>query len=213
MAGDESQPLRDIGLPYNRSKIMGEQIAQDYYEKYDLPLTIVRPVSIYGPRDLNYVTEITRLLQQRLMIEVNGGRSHAGLLYVQNAVQGIIAAARSASTVGHAYNLRDSHDATWNDFANRLAAGLGTAKPWINVPEGLIMKVAQLFEFLYDRLKLPGRPLVTRHTVFLFSHDQGYGIAKARRDFGYEPTVDFATGMSQTIDWLLSAEGQAAIAS
>ena len=88
-ACDETYPLTDIGLPYNRSKVLGEQAVWDCYENTGLPVTIIRPVTIYGPRSKDIVGEIVGLLLKKQMVRINHGKSRAGLLFVDNAVEGI----------------------------------------------------------------------------------------------------------------------------
>ena len=104
-ACDESCPITDIGLPYNRIKGMGEKFVWDYYKETGLPMTVIRPATIYGPRSKDLVLEIVRLLLKKQMVLINHGDSRAGLLYIDNAVEGIIQAAASPNTVGEAYNL------------------------------------------------------------------------------------------------------------
>ncbi|RMF24198.1 MAG: NAD-dependent epimerase/dehydratase family protein, partial [Deltaproteobacteria bacterium] len=45
---DESYGFHDVGLPYNRSKGLGEQEVWRVHRQIGLPVTVVRPASIYG---------------------------------------------------------------------------------------------------------------------------------------------------------------------
>ncbi len=45
----ESAPMRDVGLPYNRTKIQGEEAVWRAHREHGLPVTVVRPATIYGP--------------------------------------------------------------------------------------------------------------------------------------------------------------------
>lgn len=207
-ACDESGDLRDTGLPYNRSKIQGERIVWRYYREENLPVTVIRPVSIYGPRSKDFVAEIVRLLLKKEMVLIDEGRSHAGLLYIDNAVEGIIRAAEAVTTVGQAYNLRDEGDVTWAQYVQGLARGLNAPPVKTSLPAGLALTAAWLVEKAYGMLLIGKRPLLTRHAVYLFCRDQGYAIDKARRDFGYAPAVRFEQGLQQTLAWFDSEEGR-----
>jgi UDP-glucose 4-epimerase len=44
---DENHPLQAIS-PYNRSKILGEELCRGYYEDYSVACIILRPFNIYG---------------------------------------------------------------------------------------------------------------------------------------------------------------------
>lgn len=210
-ACDESHPITDVGLPYNRSKGLGEQAVWEAQRESGLPVTVVRPVSIYGPRSQDFVTEIASLLLQGQMLLVDGGRARAGLLYIDNAVDALIAAATLPQAVGQVYNLRDEGDETWAAYVGALAEGLGTRPPWLNLPSGVALAAARLFELAAGALRLKGRPLLTRHAVYLMFRDQGYAIDKARRELGFRSRVGFSEGVTRTLAWLATAEGRAAL--
>ncbi len=207
-ACDETHPITDVGLPYNRSKGLGEQAVWDWHARTGLPVTVVRPASIYGPRSKDFVAEIAALLYRRQMVLLDGGRVHAGLLYIDNAVAAMRAAATSPRTVGQAYNLRDPIDITWRDYIAALAAGLQRPFPWIRLPGGVALALARGMETLHRRLRLPGRPLLTRHAVYIMIRSQGYAIDKAQRDFGLTAPVSFEEGMARTLAWLDTEEGR-----
>ena len=207
-ACDESYPITDIGLPYNRSKGLGEKAVWDCYKETGLPITVIRPVTIYGPRSKDIVAEIAELLRKKQMVLINHGQSHAGLLYIDNAVEGIIKAATSPNTIGGAYNLRDESNETWKQYVEALADGLHTQRPSIHLPAGLALSLARALEALYSILHIQSRPLLTRHAVYLMFRDQGYSIRKAKHDFGFQSKVTFAEGINRTVEWLKSKEGR-----
>lgn len=199
---DENFPLTDIGLPYNRTKILGEQAVWQAHQQDGLPLTVIRPVTIYGPRDKNFVLEFGELLRQRSMPYFNGGATHAGLIYVDNAVEGILQAAHSPRALGQAYNLRDDHDVTWRQYIQALAGALSLQPPSLNLSGDLALVLARLMEAAYTLLRLRTRPLLTRHAVYFMIRDQGYSIAKAKQDLDLQPGVAFEQGLERSAAWL-----------
>ncbi|MGH3415029.1 MAG: NAD-dependent epimerase/dehydratase family protein, partial [Actinocrinis sp.] len=209
---DESAQPRDIGLPYNRSKVMGERAVREAAERAGLPLTIVRPVSVYGPRSKDFVIEIANLLLKKQMVYIGGGRVPAGLLYVGNAADAMIAACTSPDTIGRAYNLRDPELTTWREYIEALAGGLGAKPPSVNLPGALATGVATVSEKLYGALRISARPVLTRHAVRLLDRDQSYPIDRAQEDFGLKSEIGFEEGMRLTLGWLDSAEGRLHVA-
>jgi len=195
---DESGPLVDTGLPYNRTKILGERAAWDS----GLPVTVVRPATIYGPRSVTFGTDIVKLLRQKLMAVFDGGRARGGFLYIDNAVDAIIAAATSNESLGRAYNLADDTGATWRTYVDRMADGLSLPRPRINLPSGVALALADGMEAPHRYLKFPGRPLLTRHAVYLLARDQEFPIERARRELGFTPAIGFDEGIARTIEWL-----------
>ncbi len=209
-ACDEAHPITDVGLPYNRSKCLGEEAVWEWYRRTGIPTTIIRPVSIYGPRSKDFVAEIADLLLKRQMVLIDGGECPAGLLYVDNAAEGIIQAAESPRAVGQAYNLRDETNETWGLYVHALARGLGTSPPWIKLPGALALGLAAVSEAVYHALRIRSRPLLTRHAVYFLIRDQGYLIGKAQRDFGFRSRVTFTEGVELSLAWFQSEAGRAA---
>ena len=205
----ESHPITPINLPYARSKSLGEMAVWEWQSSTGLPVTVIRPVSIYGPRSKDFVTEVAQLLLKRQMVLLDGGDCRAGLLYVDNAAEGIIQAAESPHTVGEAYNLRDDTDETWGRYTEALAEGLGAGLPWIRLSGRVALGLAAASEAVYRTLGIKSRPLLTRHAVYVFIRDQGYSIEKAQRDFGFRSRVSFSEGVKRSVEWFMSELGLA----
>ncbi len=199
---DESHPLTDVGLPYNRTKCQGEECVWDASGRLALPVTVVRPATIYGPRGKAFGSDIARLIRQGLMAVIDGGRAPGGFCYVDNAVDAILRAAGTPKTVGRAYNVADGTGQTWRSYVDALADGLGERRPWIDLPSAIAFPLARTFEAPHQYLGVPGRPLLTRHAALLLSRNQEFPIERARRDFGFSPAVGFEEGIARTVEWL-----------
>ena len=207
----ETHPIIDVGLPYNRSKGLGEKAVWDIYQRTGMPVTVIRPATIYGPRSMSIKVEIAALLSQKRMGLFSGGRLPAGLLYIDSAVEGILQAGRSPQTVGQAYNLRDEGNESWFQFVSALATGLELGLPSIRIPSQLAMIIANSYEIVYRWLGIQGRPLLTRHAAYILCRNQDYPIKKAQQDFGFRSKVSFEEGMERTLTWLASEEGREAL--
>ncbi|MGD0946743.1 MAG: NAD-dependent epimerase/dehydratase family protein [Candidatus Binatia bacterium] len=131
----EDVPPRDIGLPYIATKIAGE--AAVLAAKGQLPVTVVRPTNVYGPRSKDFVLEIATLLKSRMMLLVNG-EVDAGLIHIDDLADGLIKAATSPNAVGQVYNMCGEDHVTWRRYLNRLAEGLGYPRPFLSLPFGVL---------------------------------------------------------------------------
>lgn len=198
---DETHPSTDVGLPYNRSKILGEDRVWAA-ARAGLPVTVIRPASIYGPRGKAFVRDIAALLGKRMMAVVDGGRTPGGFCYVDNVARGMVAAAHARIAGGRAYNLADGTGITWRQYVDALADALGLARAWIDFPAPAAYAAARAGEALYSGLRLPGEPPLTRHAVLILSRNQEYPAARAEADFGYAPAVGFNEGLARTAEWL-----------
>lgn len=204
----ETGALQDTGLPYNQTKILAEKAVWQEAQQNGLPVTVVRPATIYGPRGKAFVSDIAALLRKRQMISIDGGRATAGSLYVDDAVGAMIAAARTPAAEGRAYNLSDGSGTTWKQYVNALARGLGCKLPWIDLPFGVAFGIAHAMEAPFRFPAMPGRPPLTRHAVFLLGRHQEFPAHKARAELGFAPKVSVDEGIARSVHWLKSASSR-----
>jgi nucleoside-diphosphate-sugar epimerase len=199
---DESAPHRLRGWQYGDTKTEGEKLVWDYHRQRGLPVTVIRPANIYGPRSTSFVLEVVDLLKTDSMVHIGDGTKPAGLIYVTNVVDLMLLAADNENSVGQAYNATDGSDITWRQYVNRMAEITGLPAPRIVIPHRLAYFGGWLMETTYSALHIQSRPLLTRMFAELFSTHQGFSIEKARRELGYTPKVDFAEGMRRVEAWL-----------
>ncbi|MCB9957493.1 MAG: NAD-dependent epimerase/dehydratase family protein [Rhodospirillaceae bacterium] len=208
---DETAPLRDVGLPYNATKVAAEHLVRQA-QAAGLPVVILRPATIYGPRSAALVLPLARLLKQHRLILVDRGRAPGGFLYIDNFVDAVLAASAEPLALGAAINLRDDTCETWAGFLNDLAQRIGAPPPRASVPAVLAQAAAAVLEPTHRLLRLDGRPIATRHGVHLLSRDAAFPIDTARRLLGFRSRVAYAEGMAATADWAkaqLAAEAAA----
>ena len=104
------QPLTE----YGRSKLQTEQVAINYREK--LPVTIVRPCAVYGPRDSD-ILNFFRTLKYGFNLMVGKVDQLVNVVYVEDCAQGIIRATFSEKTVGKIYFICEEQPYYWSQFA------------------------------------------------------------------------------------------------
>lgn len=198
----EGGPIRDAGLPYNQTKRAAEASVWKAYAEDGLPVTIVRPATIYGPRGKDFTVEIAAMLRQRLMATIDQGAAPGGFVYVDDVAEAMINASISKLTVGQAYNIAAGDNATWARYLQLFAQQMSTPQPWIDLSFASATKLARLLELPHRLLHLPGRPLLTQHVVYLLGRNQDFPIVKAAADFGYRPAVTLEEGIGRSVAWL-----------
>jgi len=203
---DESHPMRDVGLPYNSTKCQAESAVWQESKESGLPVSILRPTTIYGPRGKAFTVDIAALLRDGWMAYINSGKAPGGFAYVDNVVDAILLAGDSPQALGQAFNVSDGTGATWAEYATQFAAALGCRPPRINLPFKIAMGVARAMETPYSYTALKGRPLLTRHAVYLLGRNQEFPIEKAKRLLGFVPKVGLDESIQRSVEWLKSQE-------
>lgn len=207
---DEDAPHRRRGWGYPDSKIDGERVVREVAERARMPLTIVRPGTVFGPRGKDFVEGVGDLLLTRRLPLVNRGRAFGGFAYGPNLARGLMLAATAPGAAGRAYNLHDGTEATWAEYFVALAAGIGAPPPTRSIPRPVATAAAAAMEALWRAARRRTRPLLTRHAVAVVGTDQEFRTERARAELGYRPEVPFGEAVRLSATWYLDRRGTAA---
>jgi acetylornithine/succinyldiaminopimelate/putrescine aminotransferase/nucleoside-diphosphate-sugar epimerase len=205
-ATDETHTASGFSNWYAQSKLLAEVEVRRAEAECSLQAVILRPATVYGPGSREVVGEIARAIRQRQMLLVGGGRAVAGLCYVDNLIDAAVLALRHEAAPGHAFNVSDGLDVTWRQFTDGLAEGLGCAKVRWSVPYWAASGVGFSLEHGYRLLRrttgLSTPPLLSRQAVQVLGRNQDFSNRSARETLGWQPRVDYSTGLRETVAWL-----------
>jgi nucleoside-diphosphate-sugar epimerase len=139
--------------PYGRSKLLAEQavLKANAY----LPVTVLRPSAIYGPRDTDFL-QLFRAVKRGLLPCLWHQELHVDMCYVDDLVQGILAAAECPAARGEVFFLGGAAH-TWRSMGHEIARQLGTRPYELNLPRTLALSAATLAE---SWSRLSGRPSI-----------------------------------------------------
>lgn len=199
---DESHPLIDVGLPYNRTKIVGDQLARQLGRELGLAVTVVRPATIFGPRSHDWVEELGRQLRARNVPMLDGGRTNAGLVYVDDVALSMMALAARDEGGGEVYNLVDPEPIAWRAYFAALCEVLNVPPPRIDIPSPVAFAAAWCSEAVAKAVRSERRPLFTRHVAYVMCRDQHYASERVRRAVAGFPRVGLRRGLELTKEWL-----------
>jgi len=190
---DEAAPHRYSGEPYCDTKLDAEEVIRALARDKGLPAVIVQPTEVYGPDDKNWTLGPLRLIQAGQMVLAAGGSGLVQLVYQDDAVNGILAAAGNGQ-VGEAYIIGGAEAVSIREYFLSLARMTGRER-LPSVPGWLAVALAGLFEL---GSRVSGRPpSFTRGAVRGTMVHATYRIDKARIELGFAPQVDFRTGLER----------------
>jgi nucleoside-diphosphate-sugar epimerase len=189
----EAGPLRGEGNAYCTTKIESEG-AVLALNGPELGVIIIRPGDVYGPGSVPWVARPVDMLRRRRMVLPDGGRGVINHVYVDNLIDGILAAVE-ARAYGEAFNITDGVATSSAEYFGRLAV-LAEASPPLTVPAGVMRAGTYIVAALHKRGLT--REDASPDTVSYLLRGHAYSIAKARRRLGYEPQVGLDEGLRRT---------------
>jgi nucleoside-diphosphate-sugar epimerase len=196
---DEAAPLAPPPDPYALTKAAGDSLVQRLIAEEQLPASIVRTTTIFGPGDeLNFGRIAHRLLAGTGIVIGSGG-NRVPIASVDDVVQGLLLVLEHEAA-GQIYNITDDRCPTQVELLREIADQLGARMPRIHVPYRLLYGTAYLAERLAQATRSE-RALVTRFGVLLYGADNRFAIDKARHELGYEPRVSLRQGVSAAAGW------------
>ncbi len=182
---------------YGRSKRAAEEIVVG--AKAKLPITIVRPPAVYGPRDKD-IFEFFKTMRSGLQPVAGFGEKFVSLVHVTDLVRGIVMAAESPASIGQIYFISSSRVYGWDEIGKITRRVLERKGLTIRIPEwGIytISSVAELLSLFSSKPALINLEKARDMVQDYWTCDAG----KAKRDFGYEQQISVEEGIRGTVAW------------
>jgi len=192
----EEMPCAPI-TRYGKSKAAEEEVALSFARQ--IPVTIVRPPAVYGPRD----TEIYlffKTYKQGLLSLVGFDKKLVSIIHVKDLVRGIFLSAMTPKSVGEIYFISSEQFYDWKQIGEATKKAFGRGALTIRLPHFLVYAVAVVAEFFSLFSKKAATFNIEKARDFV----QKYWICsveKAKRDLGFRQEISLEDGIKQTIDW------------
>ncbi|MEI7894636.1 MAG: NAD(P)-dependent oxidoreductase [Myxococcales bacterium] len=183
---------------YGRSKLEAERAV--VAERDRLPVTVIRPPLIYGPRD----TETLQFFQwvaRGVRLVYGDGSNTLSLVYGADAASACVRALEADVPSGSAYFVDDGEVYPWRDVMIGMEEALGKRTfVRFGIPLGVVKAYAALSE-AYGKVANKA-VMVTRDKFNELS--QRHWVCSSldtREALGWSPKVKLAEGLSSTASW------------
>jgi nucleoside-diphosphate-sugar epimerase len=174
----EDQVLEDAECrpqgQYGIMKLAGEWLVRDYARRCGFEYVIIRPSAVYGPLDVEdrVVAKFMLAAMRGETLKVNGAGETLDFTYVDDAADGIAAAATRIMARDNTYNITKSHSVSLLEAAEMIVKIVGSGT----------------IEVRDKDADFPSRGALN--------------IDRARTILGFDPKVDVEQGFHEYYKWL-----------
>lgn len=203
---DESTPLGH-GLYkwayYSRAKVEAERLVWACHQEGRLPVTVIRPSWLYGPRDRATMGRLIESIRRRKCKLIGGGNNRLNVVHAANVAEAAILAVHHDRAVGEAYNCSNDGVLTQAQYFNKIAEALGEPPVTKTVPYRVAYNAARALECYGHLFRTRRPPLVTRYAVWLIGRKSFFETRKAHEQLGWQSTISYDAGIPAAVRWQL----------
>jgi len=119
---DEKHPLT-AQSPYSASKISADQLALSYWNSYQMPIKIVRPFNIYGPRQSSRAvipSIINQALSPKKEIKLGNVKPSRDFTYVTDTCNAFLEILKIKNFFGNTINIGSNNEYTIESIARKI---------------------------------------------------------------------------------------------
>jgi nucleoside-diphosphate-sugar epimerase len=202
-AMDARHPVDETDVPhaveeYGRSKYEAERIVTSFLDR--VPVTIVRPCSVFGPHDRDFLA-LFRLAGRGLLVYPARGEHWLSLVHVDDLVGALLRAGSADVAIGRTYFIARADPIAWRSLGEHIAHAVGrTSVRHVHLPDSVVRAVSVFAEWTAG---ITGRtPLASRSRATLAR--QRYWVcssARARAELDLRDTQSLPDALRDTYLW------------
>lgn len=198
----DGRPVKDTDVPrpvsdYGRSKLLAEEEALKY--KNELPIVILRPSAVYGPRDRD-MYELFRWAARGLTLELTGGERYINPCYVEDLAAAVLLAAEKKTPNGSIYFVAENRSYSWSEFRQALLTTGGVRAFNIKVPYAAAYLIGLASE--YGSLFTTRPALTNRQKVREASQKHWVcDLTRTEHELGFKAQYPLQKGLEITWKW------------
>lgn len=193
---NEESPYNPISH-YGKSKVAQENLCHEYQSQ--LPIVIIRPPSVYGPRDGEIYT-VFKAMAKGVFATVGFNRKTLSMIYIDDLVRGMRQALESNKSAGQTYFISSEEEYDWNQIAKYGKAALGKGFLNLKVPHSLV-HVSAFFAENWAGISGKAATLNREKAKEVIQESWACSPKKAMKDFGFRQEIGLEEGFKHTVAW------------
>lgn len=195
---DETFP-KEPSEPYGKTKLESEQLVIAAFKKWKLPYIIIRPTTVYGPRDKAGIAQLYKAIQMNIFFFIGSAKNKMDYVYVKDLVKAARIAEKS-TIKNEDFIIGAGKPSTQQYIVERVAKSLGKDVPPIHVPKSIALWLAYMIKWISGLLHI--RPLLFPARVKVLTANCYFDTKKAKKLLGYKPEFEIQKAMKQVSEWM-----------
>lgn len=196
---DELQPKKPVEI-YGWSKLMAENELIEAHRRWDIPYVIIRPTTVYGPRDVRNLLELYRAIMKHLFFFIGNGKNKMDYVFVGDVVRGARLAQLSNNKEGD-YIIGAGKPLTLNEIVRCVSSSINAWVIPLHVNKSLGLSLSYA-------LSVVGKLIGVRFPLFpsrvkVLTSNCYFNTSKAEKELNYHPQISFEEGTKITSKWLI----------
>jgi dihydroflavonol-4-reductase len=198
---DEQTPVTidDMTGHYKRSKFLAEEDVKRMVRDEGMPVVIVNPATIIGPRDIR-PTPTGRMVEEaargKIPAFVDTGLN---VVHVDDVATGHVQAYEHGQ-IGERYVL-GGEDMMLREILEKIAALVGRSPPRIRLSRSVVLPIAYVAEFAARIRGSRAEPFVTVDAIKMSKSFMYFSSDKAKKEIGYSPRPA-REALADAVEWL-----------
>lgn len=175
---------------YGVSKHEAEEMLKQVTSRTDMPVTIIRPPLVYGPRIKGNILRMLWWVNRGIPLPLRGINNRRSLIGVDNLVDLIVLCLESPQAKGELFVAADKDNISTPELIGRIAAKLD--------------RPARLFPFPLSFLRAGARVFGMRDAVERLSGSLVVDTKKVNKILGWSAPVSLDDGLEKMAQWFKS---------
>lgn len=194
----EQTPVGPVRFtPYAESKYRAERIAWDLWTTQGLPLIVIYPGMVVGPRDPSPAGQYVVNLMHRRVPFALLGRSGFTMVHVADVAEAVTRSLEKEQNIGEKY-LVGKYYLSWGEFSRLICELAAVPYAKIRAPDSLSEATATLLTWLARVTKRPPLLGLSKDAVRHVKHGFRFDGSKAMRELGVTYTP-IRVALEQTV--------------